>query len=90
MGRKIVFGIIIFWFSIQVFFLAAGHARERIRPDLLAAQVLVLVLPVRSVRPDETRLYSAMLYRVVSVPTDGGKRKREVQFYPKNFEPWGE
>lgn len=90
MGRKVVFGFIIFWYAIQVLLLAAGHPKERIRPDLLAAQVLILVLPVRSVRPDGTRLYSAMLYRVASIPAQAGKRVRKVQFYPKNFEPWGE
>lgn len=89
MGRKIVFGIIIFWFAIQVFFPAAGYGGETIRPDLMVAQLLVLMIPVRSVRPDGTKLYSAMLYRVVSSPIDEGKRKCEVQFYPKNFEPWG-
>lgn len=88
MARKIVFGVIIFLFVIRTILSAAGHAGEPVRLDLALAQLLVLIIPVRSVRPDGTRLYSAMLYRMISIQTDSGKRERKVQFYPKNFEPW--
>lgn len=90
MARKVVFGVIIFFFAVQLLGLAAGHAGEVIRPDLLAGQLLALAFPIRSTRPDGTRLYSAMLYRLASIPTQAGKRAYRVQFYPKNFQPWGE
>jgi len=88
MGRKVVFGVIIFLYVIEVLALAAGHGGEVIRPDLAAAQLLALVLPIRSLRPDGTKLYSAMVYRVASIPGEHGRRVRRVQFYPRNFEPW--
>ena len=88
MGRKIVFWIIILLFGIEIFGLAMGHIGEPIRLDLALAQLLVLIIPVRSVRPNGVRLYSAMLYRVVSAVADDGRRERIVQFYPRNFEPW--
>ena len=88
MGRKIVFGVIILLFTVELLGMAAGHMGEPIRADLALAQLLVLVLPVRSVRPDGTRLYSAMLYRVISAPGEAGKRKRNIQVYHKNFTPW--
>ena len=88
MGRKIVFGVIILLFSIELLSLAMGHIGEPIRIDMALAQLLVLIIPIRSARPNGTRLYSAMLYRVVSVQADDGKRQRKVQLYPKNFKPW--
>lgn len=88
MGRKIVFGVIILLFGIELFGLAMGHIGEPIRLDLVLAQLLVLIIPVRSVRPNGVRLHSAMLYRVVSTVADNGKRERKVQLYPRNFEPW--
>lgn len=88
MGRKIVFGVIIFIYVVEVLVMVPGHMGESIRSDLLLAQLLVLLLPIRSTRPDGTRLYSAMLYRVISVPASGGGRERKMQLYPKNFAPW--
>ena len=88
MGRKIIFGAIVLLYGSSLLGTLSGHWGEPLRPELLAAQVLLLVLPIRTVRPGGIRLYSAMLYRVVSVPKEDGTRRRQVQFYPKNFEPW--
>lgn len=87
-GRKVVFGIIFLLFTVEILTMVMGHAGEPIRPDLLLAQLLVLFLPIRSIRPDGTRLYSAMVYRVISVPAEDGRRERKMQLYPKNFAPW--
>lgn len=90
MGRKVIFGAIVLFYGLSLLGTLAGHRGEPLRPELLAAQVLLLVLPIRTVRPGGTRLYSAMLYRVVSIQKEDGTRQRLVQFYPKNFEPWGD
>ena len=87
-GRKVVFGVIFLLFTVEILAMVAGHAGEPIRPDLLLAQLLVLFLPIRSTRPDGTRLYSAMVYRVISAPAAGGRRERKMQLYPKNFASW--
>lgn len=87
-GRKVVFGIIFLLFTVEILTMVMGHAGEPIRPDLLLGQLLVLFLPIRSIRPDGIRLYSAMVYRVVSVPAEDGRRERKMQLYPKNFAPW--
>ncbi len=60
----------------------AATAAGAVRPDMLIALIVVLLIPIRSVGKQGEKVYSAMLYRIISGP--GG---REVQLYPKNFEP---
>lgn len=84
-GRVVVFVLIGLLFLVQLLDAAwaASQAGETaMRPEMLAAQVLVLLLPIRGVGKNGEKIYSAMLYRVISGP--GG---RKVQFYPKNFKP---
>jgi len=67
----------------------ALESKGGLMPGHVAGLLLLLIIPVRSTRQDGIRLYSALLYRVVSRPGQGnGPRVRTVQFYPKNFTPF--
>lgn len=67
----------------------ALESKGGLMPGHVAGLLLLLMIPVRTTRGDGIRLYSALLYRVVSRPEqEGGRRVRTVQFYPKNFTPF--
>ena len=87
-GRKAVLGTIGLFILVTVGKSVAALAMgARVRLDVVLPATLVFVLPIRSTRPDGVRLYSALLYRVVSRPTEEGKRERVVQWWPKNIQP---
>ena len=65
------------------------ESKGGLMPGHVAGLLLLLMIPVRTTRGDGIRLYSALLYRVVSHPEkESGRRVRTVQFYPKNFTPF--
>lgn len=90
-GRKAVFGTIALFLLITVGKSVAPLAMGApLRLDVLLPAMLVFILPIRSVRPDGVRLYSALIYRVISRPAEERGRERVVQWWPNNFKPLDE